>query len=141
MTGIKFRRIVIALATVCCLGFTGSSFASDPTKVSWSEIRLKDISESLPVFQLELKNTEVSQYFITIRNSEKRILFNEKLKGTAIVRKYKLYAEDISRTDGTTIEVTNKKTKEMVVYTITGNKIIEENVTDFKTLMRSLAIN
>lgn len=137
------KSIAIVLLTTISLIASNSSFASDlvNNNKSRSEVKFVGTLENLPVLQLELNSNENAQYFITVRNSEKRILLYEKLKGTNILRRYKLYAEDVSRTQGTTIEVINKKTKETLVFTIKDNNIIEQNVTDFKSLMRSLSID
>jgi hypothetical protein len=133
----KIRNLIIAFGILASTGVATSSFAAG--SCSKSEITFVGNSDNLPVFQLALNNSENSQYFITIRNSERKILLYEKLNGTRILRNYKLYTEDISKTEGTTFEIVNKKTKETVKYTVKGHQLIVENVSDFRNLMRGLA--
>jgi len=132
----KFKNIIIALSTVIALGVVDSAYAAD--NYSYSEVRFIGNSDNLPVFQLELNNKENSQYIITIRNGERKILLSEKLNGTKILRRYKLNTEEPDRIEGTTFEVINKKTKETTVYTIRGNRIEAENKSDFQNLMKLL---
>jgi len=132
----KFKNIIIALSTVIALGVADSAYAAD--NYSYSEVRFIGNSDNLPVFQLELNNKENSQYIITIRNGERKILLSEKLNGTKILRRYKLNTEEPDRIEGTTFEVINKKTKETTVYTIRGNRIEAENKSDFQNLMKLL---
>lgn len=68
------------------------------------------------------------------------MLLREKLKGENVVRRYKLNTEDLSRIEGTTFEVINKKSKETIVYTISGGKITAQNKSDFKNLMKLLKV-
>jgi hypothetical protein len=134
----KLKNIIIALGAVITLGAVNSSFAADYKHTS--EIKYIGISDNLPVFQLELNNSPSEEYFITIRNSDKKILLREKLKGEKVMRRYKLNTEELNRIEGTTFEVINKKSKETVVYTISGGKIITENKSDFKNLMKLLKV-
>jgi hypothetical protein len=130
----SFKKIIIALGLMMAIGISNSSFAAVPKPLR--EIKYVGNSDNLPVFQLELKNSANAVYTVTIRNHEKRILLFEKLKGSTILRRYKLSAEDIARIEGTTFEVTNKTTNETLLYTINGKMIVTENVSDFKHLMR-----
>ncbi|MEJ0105149.1 MAG: hypothetical protein WDO19_22485 [Bacteroidota bacterium] len=130
----SFKKIVIALVTIMAIGIFNSSFAAVPKL--HTEIKYVGNSDNLPVFQLELKTSANAVYTVTIRNNEKRILLFEKLKGSTILRRYKLDAEEIGWIEGTTFEVTNKITNETVLYTISGKMIVTENVSDFKNLMR-----
>jgi hypothetical protein len=134
----KFKNIIVALGTLIAIGVVNSSFAADYK--STSEIKYVGNSDNLPVFQLDLNNAAKDEYFITIRNSDKKVLLREKLKGEKVVRRYKLNTEELSRIEGTTFEVINKKTKETLVYTISGGKIITENKSDFKNLMKLLKV-
>ena len=130
----SFKNIIIALGTAMAIGISTSSFAAVPKLRT--EIKYVGSSDNLPVFQLELKTSANAVYTITIRNNEKRILLFEKLKGSNILRRYKLDAEEIGWIEGTTFEVTNKTTNEALLYTINGRMIVTENVSDFKNLMR-----
>lgn len=138
MAANKFKNIIVALSTLIALGTVNSSFAADYHKSS--EIRFVGNSDNLPVIQLELNNPAAEEYFITIRNSKKKMLLREKLKGENVVRRYKLNTEDLSRIEGTTFEVINKKSKETIVYTISGGKITAQNKSDFKNLMKLLKV-
>ncbi len=51
------------------------------------------------------------------------------MKGENISRRYKLDVEDLATAEGTTFEVTNKTTKEKVVYEVSSNRTVVEDVT------------
>ena len=125
----NYKTIALGLFTVLTFGLTNASFASS-TPEGPSALKFVGSSNSLPVFQLELNNTNNDEYVVTVRDAEKKILLSEKVKGEHISRKYKLDSEDIYLTTGTTFEVTNKATKESSVYVIEFNtpRSISENI-------------
>lgn len=123
----NFRTVAMALVTVLTIGFTNSTYASGPD----GQGELKFVGHSvnnLPVFQLSLNNSTAAEYTVTVRDGEKRILLSEKLKGENISRRYKLDVEEVSFAAGTTFEVTNKLTKETVVYEVSSSQKVVENV-------------
>ncbi|MES1224464.1 MAG: hypothetical protein ABUT20_53710, partial [Bacteroidota bacterium] len=58
---------------------------------------------------------------VIVRDSEKKVLFSEKLKGEKISRKYKLQAEELEQVAGTTFEITNRKTNETTKYEVNSS--------------------
>ncbi|MGC4038271.1 MAG: hypothetical protein QM764_20075 [Chitinophagaceae bacterium] len=126
-TMINIRTAAVALVTLLTIGFTQSSYAAAP--VIPSELKFVGQFNSHPVFQLELNNTDNAEYVVTVRDSEKKLLFSEKVSGEKISRKYKLQSEDLAEVAGTTFEVTNKKTKETTVYEINSSSSFVQDVT------------
>lgn len=123
----NFRTVALALVTVLTIGFTNSTYASGPE----GQGELKFVGHSvnnLPVFQLSLNNSTAAEYTVTVRDGEKRVLLIEKLKGENISRRYKLDVEELSLAAGTTFEVTNKLTKETVVYEVSSSRKVVESV-------------
>jgi hypothetical protein len=118
-TMINFRTAAMALVTVLTIGFTQSTYAAAP--VTTTELKFVGSFNSTPVFQLELNNTENAEYVVIVRDSEKKVLFSEKLSGEKISRKYKLQAEELEQVAGTTFEITNKKTKETTKYEVNSS--------------------
>ena len=115
----KYKAFIVATGVLIALGISDSSFASIPTGPS-GELKFIGNSNNLPVFQLVLNSTKRIEYIITIRDSEKKVLLSEKLKGEKIRRTYRLDIDEISWISGTTFEVTNKSTHETNVYEVNG---------------------
>ena len=111
----KYRMMAIAAATIFTLGISNATFANSGPKESPSELKYLGSFTNLPVFQLNLNNTEVNSYVITIKDSYNNILYTEKVKGINISRRYKLSAEEVDLIGGTTFEVFNKKTNSQFI--------------------------
>jgi len=115
----KYKTWIVAAGILIATGISTSSFAAVPTGPS-GELKFLGNSNDLPVFQLVLNNSAKTEYVVTVRDSEKKVLLSEKLKGDKIRRTYKLNLDEIAWISGTTFEVTNKSTGETNVYEING---------------------
>jgi hypothetical protein len=122
----KTKGFIAATGIIIMLGLSTSSFASIPG--TFGELKFMGTSNNLPVFQLVLNSSLKTEYTVTVRDSEKRILFSEKLKGGEIRRTYKLNTDGFSWINGTTFEVTNKSTGETSVYEVNGTASLVEYV-------------
>ena len=127
----KYRKLIVAAGVLITLGISNSSFASIPTGPS-SELKFMGNSNNLPVFQLVLNSLAKTEYIIIVRDSEKKVLLSEKLKGDKIRRTYKLNMDEISWISGTTFEVTNKSTGETNIYEVNGTASSVEYVSVVK---------
>lgn len=123
----KHSRLIVAIGILISLAISNSSFAGAPTGLS-GELKFLGNSNNLPVFQLVLNSKENTEYVVTVRDSDKKVLLSEKLKGQKIRRTYKLNMDEISWISGTTFEVTNKSTGETNVYEINGTASFVEYV-------------
>lgn len=120
----KYKALVVATGILITLGISTSSFAS----VQPGELKFIGNSDNLPVFQLVLNSGKTTEYVVTIRDNEKKVLLSEKLKGDKIRRTYKLDTGEFSWISGTTFEVTNKSTGETNVYEVNGTASLVEYV-------------
>jgi len=123
----NFRTAAMALVTILTVGFTNSTYAAGPGEPG--DLTFVGHSKNnLPVFQLSLKNSDAAEYQVVVKDGEKKILLSEKLKGENISRRYKLDVEDVSLAAGTTFEVTNKSTKETIVYEVKSTRTVVEDI-------------
>ena len=123
----KYRTLIVATGILLATGISTSSFAVSPAGPS-AELKFLGNSNNLPVFQLVLNNLKMTEYTVTVRDSEKKVLLSEKLKGTKIRRTYRMNMDEISWISGTTFEVTNKSTGETNVYEVNGTATFVEYV-------------
>ena len=120
----NYKKIAIALATVLTLGLSSTAFAANEAP---AELKFVGKQQNLPLFQLNLNNSDNLSYIVTVKDAEGNVLFSEKLTGENISRTYKLNTEDVDLIGGTTFEVTNSKTKNTSVYKIRNNvKIVTD---------------
>lgn len=122
----KAKAFIGATGIIIMLGLSTSSFAIKPR--TSGELKFMGTSNNLPVFQLVLNGSLKTEYSVTVRDSEKRILLSEKLKGGNIRRTYTLNTDGASWISGTTFEVTNKATRETSVYEVNGTASFVEYV-------------
>jgi len=126
----KTRNIAITLFALCTVGLTIPTFAGVKTG---DPIELKFIGKqnSQPIFQLKLNNSENGLYLISIKDPSQNILFSEKVKGTDIVRTYRM---DIGSDDyespsfGLKFEVTNLDTHQTQEYKVSSETHVTNNI-------------
>ncbi|HTF28927.1 MAG TPA: hypothetical protein VK625_08790 [Flavitalea sp.] len=125
------KKVIVSLAMslffVLSLNLTAS--ATDEDKKP-STIQLKMISNAneAPVFQLDLNNKEVEEFYVTIKDNFGNTLYSDKIKGSNISKKFKLNPEGMSD-ESIRVEVRSKKTNKSEVYTINrSSKYIQETV-------------
>jgi len=125
------KKVIVSLAMslffVLSLNLTAS--ATDEDKKP-STIQLKMISNATeaPVFQLDLNNKEVEEFYVTIKDNFGNTLYSDKIKGSNISKKFKLNPEGMSD-ESIRVEVRSKKTNKSEVYTINrSSKYIQETV-------------
>ena len=124
----NYKMAAVALATVITLGISNTSFAAGNKSDVPSELKFIGKNQSLPVFQLNLNNSEAGEYVITIKEASGNVLYSEKVSGEKISKRYKLDTEDAEIFTGTTFEVTNKATNETTVYKVSNNTKVVEDV-------------
>ncbi|MDP4285030.1 MAG: hypothetical protein Q8891_11430 [Bacteroidota bacterium] len=124
------RMITIGLFTLFTMGLTQTSFAGIKSD---NPVELKFIGKikSQPVFQLDLNNKEAGEYYISIKDHDKNVLYSENVKGINLSRKYQLAIDeaDLKSPDfGVSIEVTSAKTHSTQVYQISSSIKTIENI-------------
>jgi len=126
----KTRNIALGLFTLCAMGLSVPTFAATKTG---EPIELKFIGNknSQPIFQLKLNNSENALYLITIKDASQSVLFSEKVKGTDILRTYRLDvdSEDYeSPSFGLTFVVTNLNTHQTQEYKVSSETHVTNNI-------------
>lgn len=117
----------LSLFFVVSLNLTASATDEDK-KPSTVEVKMLSNVDESTVFQLDLNNKEVEEFYVTIKDNFGNTLYSDKVKGSNISKKFKLNAEGM--TDETIrIEVRSKKTNKSEVYTINKSaKYVQETI-------------
>ncbi len=126
----KTKMITMGLFTLCTMGLSHTTFAGIKTD-NPVELTFVGKIKDQPVFQLNLNNGGAVEYFITIKDQDRKVMFSEKLKGINLTRKYQLAIDDadLASSDfGISIEVTSAKTHKTEIYKISSNSHVVENI-------------
>ena len=117
----------LSLFFVLSLNLTASA-TDDDKKPSTIEVKMISAVDESPIFQLDLNNKEVEEFYLTIKDNFGNTLYADKVKGSNISKKFKLNPEGM--TDETIrIEVKSKKTNKSEIYTINrSSKYVQETV-------------
>ena len=125
----KTKMIVMSLVALCTIALSGNAFANvkaeDPAQLTFiGKVQNK------PVFQLNLNNAEEGEYFITIKDLDRNVIFTEKIQGKNLFRRYHLAVddEDLNSNFGLSIEVMNAKTRKTDVYKVSTKTHVTENI-------------
>ena len=120
--------VTFALSLFFVLSLNLTASATDEKKPSSIEVKMISAVDETPVFQLDLNNKEVEEFYVTIKDNFGNTLYSDKVKGSNISKKFKLNPEGM--TDETIrIEVKSKKTNKSEVYTINrSSKYVSETV-------------
>ena len=123
----KKAIVATAMSLFFAVSLNLTATANDDVKKP-SNIEFKMISNvnDQPVFQLDLRNADADEFYVTIKDNVGNTLYSDKYKGSNISRKFKLADQGLS--DGSLrIEVRSKKTNKSEVYTINrSTKYVQE---------------
>jgi hypothetical protein len=123
----KKAIVATAMSLFFAVSLNLSAVANDDVKKP-SNIEFKMISnvDDQPVFQLDLKNVEADEFYVTIKDNLGNTLYADKFKGSNISRKFRLNEEGLSE-GSLRIEVRSKKTNKSEVYSINrSTRIVQE---------------
>jgi len=125
------KKVIVSLAMslffVLSLNLTASATDEDK-KPSTIELKMISNANEAPVFQLNLNNKEVEEFYVTIKDNFGNTLYSDKIKGSNISKKFKLNPDGMSD-ETIRVEVRSKKTNKSEVYTIARSaKFIQETV-------------
>jgi len=125
------KKVLVSLAMslffVLSLNLTASATDEDK-KPSSIEIKMISAVDESPVFQLDVNNKEVEEFYVTIKDSYGNTLYADKVKGSRISRKFKLNPDGMTD-ESIRIEVKSKKTNKSEIYTINrSSKYVQETV-------------
>ncbi len=118
--------LALSLFFVVSLNVTAS--ANDEDKKSAIEVKVISTDNEQPIFQLDLNNKEVEEFYVTIKDNYGNTLYSDKVKGSRISKKFLLNSDGLAD-DSIRIEVRSKKTNKSEVYTINrSSKYVQETV-------------
>jgi hypothetical protein len=120
--------VTFALSLFFVLSLNLTASATDEKKPSAIEVKMISAVDESPVFQLDLNNKEVEEFYVTIKDNLGNTLYADKVKGSNISKKFKLNPEGMID-ETIRIEVKSKKTNKSEVYTINrSSKYVSETV-------------
>ena len=120
--------VTFALSLFFVLSLNLTASATDEKKPSSIEVKMISAVDEAPVFQLDLNNKEVEEFYVTIKDNFGNTLYADKVKGSNISRKFKLNSDGMID-ETIRIEVKSKKTNKSEVYTINrSSKYVSETV-------------
>ncbi|MHA4847791.1 hypothetical protein ACX0G7_26730 [Flavitalea antarctica] len=124
----KRTLVTFALSLFFVLSLNLTASATDEKKPSSIEVKMISAVDEAPVFQLDLNNKEVEEFYVTIKDNLGNTLYADKIKGSNISKKFKLNPEGMID-ETIRIEVKSKKTNKSEVYTINrSSKYVSETV-------------
>ncbi len=119
--------LAMSLFFVVSLNLTASATDEDK-KPSTIEVKMISNENEQPIFQLDLNNKEVEEFYVTIKDNYGNTLYADKVKGSHISKKFMLNPEGMLD-EAIRIEVRSKKTNKSEVYTINrSSKYVQETV-------------
>lgn len=120
--------VTFALSLFFVLSLNLTASATDEKKPSSIEVKMISAVDETPVFQLDLNNKEVEEFYVTIKDNFGNTLYADKVKGSNISKKFKLNPDGMID-ETIRIEVKSKKTNKSEVYTINrSSKYVSETV-------------
>jgi len=120
--------VTFALSLFFVLSLNLTASATDEKTPSSIVVKMISSVDETPVFQLDLNNKEVEEFYVTIKDNFGNTLYADKVKGSNISKKFKLNPDGMID-ETIRIEVKSKKTNKSEVYTINrSSKYVSETV-------------
>jgi hypothetical protein len=115
----RYRLIIAAAMVVSSVAFAPSVSANNSNGTNPVELKLVNMYNESPVFELVISNAEAAEYKVIIRDENYAVLYADKLKGANLSRRFQLKNEDaIGNGETITFEVINLATGKSMVYKI-----------------------
>ena len=119
--------LAMSLFFVVSLNLTAAA-NDDDKKSSAIEVKVISNDNEQPIFQLDLNNKEVEEFYVTIKDNYGNTLYADKVKGSRISKRFMLSSDGLAD-ESIRIEVRSKKTNKSEVYTINrSSKYVQETV-------------
>ena len=123
------KMFTLALASLFITGLSQPSFAltNEETPVEFKVI--SNVNNS-PLFELKANNKEENVYILRVKDANGQLIYSETIKGTNILRKYKLDLSEADTNDALNLrfEVQSVNTKETFVYNVRRNRTVVDDV-------------
>ena len=124
----KKALVTFALSLFFVVSLNLTASATDEKTPSAILVKMISTVDETPVFQLDLNNKEVEEFYLTIKDNFGNTLYADKVKGSNISKKFRLNPEGMID-ETIRIEVKSKKTNKSEVYTINrSSKYVSETV-------------
>jgi hypothetical protein len=119
------KNAAMALAIVTMTGI--SAFANNGTPVNPGvQLKMTGYDNNQPVFQLNIENSEKQLYFISIKDQDGLVLYEETVKQEKVNRVFKLNTDELHNAV-LYVEVSTRKSEAPVVFTIENNtRLVQE---------------
>ncbi|MFT3827124.1 MAG: hypothetical protein QM731_24575 [Chitinophagaceae bacterium] len=126
---LKNVTVALALFVAFTLAFSTTAKANDDeNKNTAAELKFIGNYSNQPIFQLSLNNKEADEFTITFRDEDGTVLYTDRVKGTAITKKFMLNTEEVGN-GSFSVEVKARKTNKVDTYTINRNRnYVDETV-------------
>jgi hypothetical protein len=122
--------------SILAMAFMASSLASSATGKIEDSLKIKSDTpvefkyvgkmDDQPLFQLNLNNADVNEYIITLRDENGTTIYDEKITGKDVSRKYMLNLNEIDASE-IRIQVKNKTDNSVSNFTVKRNfSLIDE---------------
>ena len=120
----RSKIIAIAFMLTFSVG-SAQSFADNKTD---NPVELKYLGnvDNQPVFLLSLNNNDADEFIVTLKDQSGNVLYSEEVKGKQISRKYRLNTDEVA--SEIRFEVSRKKDKSKIVYTVSRTTRVVEDV-------------
>ncbi len=122
-TTIKSAAIGLLTLLAVTTGFTASAANEIPT----AELKVTGNVNNQPLFQLNLNNKENNRYAIIIKDEMGEVLFEERVSGVNITRKFQMNADELTGIN-VNIEIINLANSTSSVFSIKNNKTVTTEI-------------
>lgn len=122
-TTIKSAAIGLLTLLAVTTGFTASAANETPT----AELKVTGNVNNQPLFQLNLNNKENNRYAIIIKDELGEVLFEERVSGVNITRKFQMNADELTGVN-VNIEIINLANSTSSVFSIKNNKTVTAEI-------------
>lgn len=122
-TTIKSAAIGLLTLLAVTTGFTASAADENPK----AELKVTGQLNDQPLFQLNLNNKENNRYAIIIKDDLGEVLFEERVSGVNIIRKFQMNADELTGVN-VNIEIINLANSTSSVFSIKNNKTVTTEI-------------
>ncbi len=123
-TTMKSAAIGLMTLLAVTTGFTASATNETPA----AELKVTGNLNNQPLFQLSLNNKENSRYAIIIKDELGEVLFEERVSGVNITRKFQMNADELAGVN-VNIEIINLANSTSSVFSIKNSKTVTTEIT------------
>jgi hypothetical protein len=122
------KNTAMAIGLIMSMAVAPSAMAGTGIKTPGIELKFTGKENNQPVFQLDIENSAKELYFVTIKDQDGVVLYEETLAGEKINRRFRLNTEELSGAVLTVEVAARKSAAKPVVFEIKSTpRIVEEH--------------